>query len=53
MGAVAGYKYKKTYKKDLFKIAMTYPNVYVAEVSMGKYNTNIKALKQKLMMAQQ
>ncbi len=26
---------KKTYKKDLFRIAMSYPNVYVASISMG------------------
>ncbi len=26
---------KKTVKKDLFKIAMSYPNVYVAQVSLG------------------
>ena len=28
---------KKTYKKDLFKIAMNYPNTYVGNVSLG-YN---------------
>ena len=26
---------KKTYKKDLFKIAMCYPNVYAATISLG------------------
>ena len=26
---------KKTRKKDLFKIAMSYPNIYVAQISMG------------------
>lgn len=37
VGAVAEFANmgKKTVKKDLFKIAMTYPNVYVASVSIG------------------
>ena len=37
MGAVAEFanEGKRTYKKDLFKIATNYPNVYVASVSMG------------------
>lgn len=36
-GAVAEFADdgKKTQKKDLFRIAMSYPNVYVASVSMG------------------
>ena len=49
MGAVAEFANmgKKTYKKDLFKIAMTYPNVYVAEVSMGaNIMQTVKALKE-------
>ena len=38
---------KKQNKKDLAKIAMAYPNVYVAQVSMG-YNQNqvIKAMQE-------
>lgn len=38
---------KKTEKKDLFKIAMTYPNAYVASVSLGAnmFHT-IKAFKE-------
>lgn len=37
LGAVAEFANdgKKTIKKDLFKIAMSYPNVYVAQVSLG------------------
>ena len=37
IGAVAQFANmgKKTIKKDLFKIAMTYPNTYVASVSIG------------------
>ncbi len=37
LGAVAEFANmgKKTTKKDLFKIAMSYPNVYVAQISLG------------------
>ena len=37
LGAVAEFANdgKKTSKKDLFKIAMTYPNIYVAQISLG------------------
>ena len=36
---------KKTYKKDLFKIAMSYPNCYVASVSFGSnFMQTIKAM---------
>lgn len=37
IGAVAEFADfgKKTYKKDLFRIAMSYPNCYVASISMG------------------
>ena len=37
MGAVAEFADfgKKTYKKDLFRIAMSYPNCYVASISLG------------------
>ena len=37
IGAVAEFANfgKKTYKKDLFKIAMCYPNCYVASISLG------------------
>ncbi len=37
LGAVAEFANmgKQTAKKDLFKIAMTYPNVYVAQISLG------------------
>ena len=37
MGAVAEFANmgKKTAKKDLFKIAMNYPNIYVAQISLG------------------
>lgn len=37
MGQVAEFANsgKKTYKKDLFRIAMSYPDVYVASVAMG------------------
>jgi len=37
IGAVAEFADfgKKTYKKDLFRIAMSYPNCYVASVSLG------------------
>lgn len=36
-GAVAEFASggKKTYKKDLARIAMSYPNVYVAQISLG------------------
>lgn len=38
---------KETRKKDLFKIALCYPNCYVAEVSLGAdYNQTIKAFKE-------
>ena len=38
---------KKTTKKDLFKIAMNYPNCYVASVSYGaNFMQTIKALKE-------
>ena len=38
---------KKTYKKDLFKIAMSYPNCYVASVSFGaNFMQTIKAFKE-------
>ena len=37
IGAVAEFtdSGKRTYKKDLFKIAMNYPNIYVAQISLG------------------
>ena len=37
MGAVAEFADfgKKTYKKDLFKIAMSYPNCYVGSIALG------------------
>ncbi len=37
LGAVAEFANmgKRTYKKDLFKIAMSYPDVYVAQISLG------------------
>ena len=37
MGAVCEFADfgKKTYKKDLFRIAMSYPNCYVASISLG------------------
>lgn len=36
-GAVASFasQGKKTYRKDLARIAMTYPNTYVAQISLG------------------
>ena len=38
---------KKTVKKDLFKIAMSYPNCYVANVSLGSnFMQTIKAFKE-------
>lgn len=38
---------KKTSKKDLFKIAMNYPNCYVANISLGaNYMQAIKSLKE-------
>ena len=38
---------KKTTKKDLFRIAMSYPNCYVASISLGAdYNQAIKAFKE-------
>ncbi|MDD2207786.1 MAG: pyruvate:ferredoxin (flavodoxin) oxidoreductase [Bacilli bacterium] len=46
-GAVAEFANmgKKTIKKDLFKIAMSYPNVYVAQISLGaNMMQTIKAL---------
>lgn len=49
MGAVASFAKggKETYKKDLAKIAMCYPNVYVATCNIG-YNKEqyLKALKE-------
>jgi len=49
MGQVAQFAAngKKTYKKDLFKIAMSYPNCYVANVSLGSnFMQTIKAMKE-------
>ena len=46
-GAIAKFDSigKKTTKKDLAKMMMTYPNVYVAEISMGaNMNQAIKAI---------
>lgn len=38
---------KKTNKKDLFRIAMTYPNVYVASISLGaNFMQTINTLKE-------
>lgn len=38
---------KKTAKKDLFKMAMTYPNVYVASISLGANMMQaVKAIKE-------
>ncbi len=38
---------KKTYKKDLFRIAMSYPNCYVASISLGSNIMHtIKVLKE-------
>ncbi len=38
---------KKTYKKDLFKIAMSYPNCYVASIALGSnFMQAIKAFKE-------
>lgn len=48
-GAVAKFAAdgKKTSKKDLAKMMMTYPNVYVAQVSLGaNMNQTIKAFKE-------
>ena len=48
-GAVAKFASsgKKTQKKDLARIAMTYPHVYVATISLGaNYMQTIKALKE-------
>ena len=48
-GAVAEFANmgKKTYKKDLFKIAMSYPNCYVAETSFGaNFMHTIKCMKE-------
>ena len=48
-GAVAEFasKGKSTNKKDLFKIAMTMDNVYVASISLGaNYEQTIKAFKE-------
>ena len=47
MGAVAKFASdgKKTAKKDLAQMVLTYPNVYVATISLGaNYNQTIKAL---------
>ena len=49
IGAVAEFANmgKKTHKKDLFKIAITYPNVYVAEISLGANMMHtVKAIKE-------
>ncbi len=49
IGAVAEFADfgKKTYKKDLFRIAMSYPNCYVASISMGANPMHtIKVLKE-------
>ena len=49
IGAVAEFANmgKKTHKKDLFKIAMTYPNVYVASICFGaNMMQTIKAFKE-------
>lgn len=48
-GQVAGFADfgKNTYKKDLFKMAMNYPNCYVANVSFGaNFMQTIKAFKE-------
>ncbi len=48
-GAVAKFAYsgKKTSKKDLAKMMMNYPNVYVAHISLGaNMNQTIKAIKE-------
>lgn len=38
---------KKTNKKDLFKIAMTYPNIYIASISLGANMMQaVKAIKE-------
>ena len=38
---------KKTYKKDLFRIAMSYPNCYVGNVSLGyNFMQTIKVMKE-------
>ena len=47
IGAIGGFAYdgKKTPKKDLASIAMTYENVYVASISQGAdYNQCLKAI---------
>ena len=47
LGSVAEFAKlgKKTYKKDLARIAMSYPNVYVAQISLGaNMNQAIKAI---------
>ena len=49
MGAVAEFANmgKRTHKKDLFKIAMSYPNIYVAEINLGaNMMHSIKAFKE-------
>ncbi len=49
IGAVAEFADfgKKTYKKDLFRIAMSYPNCYVASICMGANPMHtIKVLKE-------
>ena len=49
MGQVAEFANygKKTYKKDLFRIAMSYPNTYVASISLGaNYFQTLKAFKE-------
>ena len=49
MGQVAEFANfgKRTYKKDLFRIATSYPNCYVASVSLGaNYFQTLKAFKE-------
>lgn len=48
-GAIAAFTSsgKKTYKKDLARIFLSYPDVYVAQISMGyDMNQTLKALKE-------
>ncbi len=38
---------KRNYKKDLFRIALSYPNCYVASISLGgNFNQTIQAIKE-------
>ncbi|MFA6753036.1 MAG: pyruvate:ferredoxin (flavodoxin) oxidoreductase [Bacilli bacterium] len=49
IGAVAEFANmgKRTHKKDLFRIAMTYPNIYAAEINLGaNMMHSIKAFKE-------